>query len=321
VEKAPAGISNLIQSFKVARVIKEFAMKTSTFNALTSAAVFFALYASAVACDDGDSCSYPSYPSYSTQADDVPDAPAVGSTPVAPVNPLTPTTAAAAKARAASVKALVARAASGKAVAAAALAASKQQARISVVSSTSSSSSNSSNTSSVPTARVRVVPAGSPSSKPATARVAVVSLADQTPPAPIAPPKPVAKPKTVAATTPNGSDDFNKSLDTLNSVKDDTSKISDSIKGLVGDWMAVSRQGDGELSTVELQLDNHGWAKLTIPGADGKPSTTTRKVELKDNQLTLTGNGGDVSLGKLVDFDSRQMVLERETGLVTFVRP
>lgn len=188
------------------------------------------------------------------------------------------------------------------------------QARISVVSATSSDAFDEN----VPSARVRVVPPGSANKKPvATARVAVVSLAD-TSPAPVVPPKPVVKPK-VAVVTQTSSEDLTKSLDKLDASKE--SKLPEAIKGLVGDWMAVSRQGDGELSTVELQLDDHGWAKLTIPGADGKPSTTTRKVEFKDNQLDLTSKSGTVSLGKLVSSDSRQMVLERESGLVTFVRP
>lgn len=99
------------------------------------------------------------------------------------------------------------------------------------------------------------------------------------------------------------------------------SKIADAIKGLVGTWLAVSRQGNGELSTVELQLDDNGWAKLTIPGTDGKSSTTTRKVEFENSELKLTGADADVMLGKLVEFDARQMVLERSGGQVTFVRP
>jgi hypothetical protein len=113
----------------------------------------------------------------------------------------------------------------------------------------------------------------------------------------------------------------NNALDATASAKDTTSKIADAIKGLVGTWMAVSRHGDGELSTIELQLDDHGWAKLTIPGADGKPSTTTRKVEFENSELKLTGGDADVTLGKLVTFNSRQMVLERSSGQVTFVRP
>jgi hypothetical protein len=100
---------------------------------------------------------------------------------------------------------------------------------------------------------------------------------------------------------------------------DDVPKIPES---LTGDWMAVSRQSDGELSTVELQMDDHGWAKLTVPGAAGKPSTTTKhKVGFKDNKLELTSQNGTISLGKLVSSDSRQMVLEQETGLLTLVRP
>jgi hypothetical protein len=122
----------------------------------------------------------------------------------------------------------------------------------------------------------------------------------------------------IAATTDL---DLSKVLGTSATPKVDTSKIADAIKGLVGTWMAVSRQGDGALSTVELQMDDSGWAKLTVPGADGKPSTTTRKVEFENNELKLTGEDADVMLGKLVTFDSRQMVLERSGGQVTFVRP
>lgn len=103
--------------------------------------------------------------------------------------------------------------------------------------------------------------------------------------------------------------------------KEDDSKIADELKGLVGTWMAVARHGDGELTTVELQLDSKGWAKLTVPGANGTPSTITRRVELNDKELKLTGPDGALALGKLVEFNSRQLVLDRDGGLVTFVRP
>jgi hypothetical protein len=132
------------------------------------------------------------------------------------------------------------------------------------------------------------------------------------------------EPKTdgvVAKLAPKSEADVNASLAPVNPVKEGASKIADAIKGLVGPWMAVARQGDGELSTVELLLNDNGWAKLTVPGADGKPSTTTRKVEFENNELKLTGGDADVLLGKLVEFNSRQMVLERSGGQVTFVRP
>ncbi len=165
----------------------------------------------------------------------------------------------------------------------------------------------------IPTARVQVVP------PVATKSLAAVGTAKVHPIANVAP----LKPRLQNILPPAGlaKDDAKPQQDL--SAAEDTSKVADEIKGLVGDWMAVSRQGDGELSTVELQLDDHGWAKLTIPGADGKSSTTTRKVELEKNELKLTGasSSPDVSLGKLVSVDSHQMVLERSSGLVTFVRP
>lgn len=125
----------------------------------------------------------------------------------------------------------------------------------------------------------------------------------------------------ITKTTPKIDAEATKAADVTAAAKVESSKIADAIKGLVGTWMAVARH-NGELTTVELQLDDRGWAKLTVPGADGKPSTTTRKVEFENDELKLTGSGAaDLSLGKLVEFDSRQMVLDRAGGQVTFVRP
>jgi hypothetical protein len=164
----------------------------------------------------------------------------------------------------------------------------------------------------IPTGRVQVVPADVSRS---------LSAARTANPRPRL--KKVLPPAAFTVSDPKPQTDTTKPLENLTAEKEDTSKIAEEIKDLVGTWMAVSRQGDGELSTVELQLDDHGWAKLTIPGADGKPATTTRKVEVEKKELKLTGSGAnaDMVLGKLVDFNSHQMVLERSDGLVTFVRP
>jgi len=126
------------------------------------------------------------------------------------------------------------------------------------------------------------------------------------------------KPEEISASTKAA---IEEKLAALKTDGESSTSISEALKGLTGTWMAVSRQGDGELSTVELQLDDHGWAKLTVPGSDGKSSTTTRKAELENNELKLTGGDADIMLGKLVEFNSRQMVLERSGSQVTFVRP
>ncbi len=147
-----------------------------------------------------------------------------------------------------------------------------------------------------PTARITVVSANSSapalaSLKSSSAKLTIV--ADE----PIAEPKPIE----VAVTEP-------------------APVINEKIAGLVGTWKAVARQGDGELTTVELHLDNRGWAELTVPGSDGKPSTTKSRVNLENEELMLTAADKVVSLGKLVDFNTRQMVLERAEGRMTFVR-
>jgi hypothetical protein len=96
--------------------------------------------------------------------------------------------------------------------------------------------------------------------------------------------------------------------------------IDEGLKELVGNWTAVARVGDNELTTVELQLDDRGWATLTLPGKDGKKSTIKRRVELENDELQLKGPNSKTLLGKLVSFNSRQMVLEKAGGQVTFVR-
>jgi hypothetical protein len=99
------------------------------------------------------------------------------------------------------------------------------------------------------------------------------------------------------------------------------STVSEALKGLVGTWKAVARRGDGELTTVELRLDGRGWAELTVPDAEGKPSTIKRRAELDGQDLKLTGPDAELLLGQLIEVNSRQMVLARASGQVTFVRP
>lgn len=97
--------------------------------------------------------------------------------------------------------------------------------------------------------------------------------------------------------------------------------IDSRIASLVGIWRAVARRANGELTTVELQLDNRGWAELTVPGSDGKPNKTKSRVEVENDELKLKGSDDKVvSLGKLLEHNTRQMVLERAEGHVTFVR-
>jgi hypothetical protein len=83
----------------------------------------------------------------------------------------------------------------------------------------------------------------------------------------------------------------------------------------------VARHGDGELTTVELQLDDRGWATFTVPSAEGKPTTIKRRAELNGDELKLTGPDAGLLLGNLIEVTNRQMVLARAEGKLTFVRP
>jgi hypothetical protein len=148
-----------------------------------------------------------------------------------------------------------------------------------------------------------------------TARITVVS-ADALPNSRATTKSSVAKLTIVTDETP-------VALSTANAKEAATesrSAVDSTIAKLVGIWKAVARHSNGELTTVELRLDNDGWAELTVPGSDGKPNTTKSRVNLDNEELKLTDADKVVSLGRLMEYNSRQMVLERADGHVTFVR-
>lgn len=154
-------------------------------------------------------------------------------------------------------------------------------------------------------------PTTSPSVAP-TARLTVVSANVSSSPQSVAT-SPAAKLTIVADNIPSPPK-------TMAIVAEKPTAIDSKIANLVGTWKAVARKSDGELTTVELHLDNRGWAELTVPDAEGKPSTSKSRVSLENEELKLMGSDKVVSLGKLVEFDARQLVLERAEGQVTFVR-
>jgi hypothetical protein len=104
-------------------------------------------------------------------------------------------------------------------------------------------------------------------------------------------------------------------------TKLDEPGLNPELAGLVGTWSTVSRYGDGELSTIEVRFDDSGWAEFTIPAADGKRSTSKRRVSIENKELKLGGpDEGSETFGKLIELDSRQLVLEQAGREVTFVR-
>jgi hypothetical protein len=127
--------------------------------------------------------------------------------------------------------------------------------------------------------------------------------------------------KAAAATSNDEQSEPEAVADTTTATTAADAGVSDALKRLVGTWKAVARHGDGELTTVELRLDDRGWAELTVPGVDGKPSTIKRRAELDGQEFKLTGPDTELLLGQLIDVNSRQMVLARTGGQVTFVRP
>lgn len=290
-----------MQNVQVASDIKVIAMKSSSFNLLAVSAAFFALCASAIA--GGPTGDVPSHPiskpgiiqtrclkchgGASVNGDldfrraltreqkvDAISMVAQGEMPKSGPK-LTPDQFSQLKKELAAIKTAGAPTASNGAPAASPVAKSPAPTSRSLKATTSGSSnaftssappqahiSTARSSDVVPTARVRVIPAGSPNSKPVSTSGMPLVEADKTPPVLVVPPKPVVKPQTAIANT-LADDDFDNSLDTLSSLKDDSSKVSESTRSPKGDWVAVTRQGDGEPSTFELQQDDNGRVKLT----------------------------------------------------------
>jgi hypothetical protein len=146
----------------------------------------------------------------------------------------------------------------------------------------------------VPTARIRVVDEAIDSKMEVEAPTAVEPAAANAD----------AEAAVVAATIPEAS-----------------APIDPAFAKLVGTWKAIARYGDGELTTVELQLDERGWAAFTVPSVEGQPSTIKRRAKLNGEELKLTGPDTNLLLGKLIEVTKRQMVLARAEGKLTFVRP
>lgn len=136
------------------------------------------------------------------------------------------------------------------------------------------------------------------------------------------PAQPAAKIKVVAANSSAAIASTAKSSTRAGNLRivADEPILDERIAQLAGTWKAVARRGAGELTTIELVLDNRGHAELTVPGSDGKPSTTKSRANLENEELRLTGSGKVVSLGRLVDVTDRQMVLQLTEGTMTFVR-
>ncbi len=89
----------------------------------------------------------------------------------------------------------------------------------------------------------------------------------------------------------------------------------------MGTWRAIARGRDGELATVDLLFDKGGWATLTLSDTNDQRSNVQQRVAIQGDQLKLGDAGGNQSLGSLVEVTDRQMVIERDGGTITFVRP
>jgi hypothetical protein len=122
-------------------------------------------------------------------------------------------------------------------------------------------------------------------------------------------------------TEPEGANDDAEAAVIAAITPEESTAIDPALSKLIGTWKAVARHGDGELTTVELQLDDRGWAKFTVPSAEGESTTIKRRAELNGEELKLTGPDANLLLGTLIEVTDRQMVLARAEGKLTFVRP
>lgn len=106
------------------------------------------------------------------------------------------------------------------------------------------------------------------------------------------------------------------SLETAPVAGEIESRMPSIANELIGNWSAVARSPDGGLATLEIQLDDRGWGKLVVPGSDGKPASYYR-IFVEGNTLKVIS---EVTVGKVVEVDSRQLVIEHHGETVTAVR-
>ena len=97
--------------------------------------------------------------------------------------------------------------------------------------------------------------------------------------------------------------------------------VPEELRAILGLWESKSTDAEGQVSSIELNLQETGDATLTVQAAGISPVSVTRKFAVNDGLFTLGDGEGKLTLGKVVSADADQVVLDAAAGRLTLTRP
>ena len=98
------------------------------------------------------------------------------------------------------------------------------------------------------------------------------------------------------------------------------SPVPNDLQPLLGLWEAVTRDANGELNRILLDLRADGTAEMQVPSAGGGQVTIEREFAVEEGVFKLTGET-DIILGNVLEAESDKVVLDRSGAEITFLRP
>ncbi len=99
------------------------------------------------------------------------------------------------------------------------------------------------------------------------------------------------------------------------------SKVPNELQPLLGFWEAVTRDAEGNVTRILMNLKPDATAELTVPTANGGQVKIERDFAVDNGVFKLTDGDKELILGNVVEAGAEKVVLGREDGNITFLRP
>lgn len=125
--------------------------------------------------------------------------------------------------------------------------------------------------------------------------------------------------------TVSGPSAAGQNLDSLNAQLDALAQagpagLDPALLPLVGDWEAEIAGPNAAPQRILLSIRANGMASISIPTSGQGSTTLSRRMVFQDGMLSLEDGGQSMSLGRLMQADANQLILERSSGRLNFAR-